>query len=421
MNAFIWNAIHQIHTWLHTVGADLKDQRTFVDAYCAMIRRVGLPVDRFFCSAAVLHPLVHSRAWKWIGGQITDFEFPRLQVREHSDLFESEISDKDPPILKLIKGAPFVRVRVTDEVLSDDLAWMKEDGYTDMFGLPTPGTGGGKLEGGFTWATKIPGGFTEDHLEVIRGTLLSLATVLRFQISKFKCKTLLNIYLGEDAGNRVHGGEIERGEGLAIRSVIWFSDIRNFTRMSGQLSRKELIDLINGVFEVTAEVIRENKGQVLKFMGDGLMAIFGTGAKSFQRSSFTADEKRDVDDQAAVVCRHARLAAETLQSRLSALRQEREANGLLGASVGIGLHYGDVSYGNVGAEERLDFTVLGPHVNLASRTESLCSKLGAQVLCTSDFAELDQDGVDKWISQGEHMVKGVAEPVHIYKLLQDGD
>lgn len=296
---------------------------------------------------------------------------------------------------------------------------MKEDGYTDLFGLPTPGTGDGKMEGGFTWATKAPGGFTDDHIQVLRGTLLSLSTVLRFQANKLTCRSLLNIYLGEDAGSRVYGGAIERGEGLAIRSVIWFSDIRNFTHISGELRRTELIDLINGVFEVTAEVIHEHKGQVLKFMGDGLMAIFSTGSKSFQRSSFSSDEKRSVDEDAASVCRHARLAAETLQTRLEAMRKEREAKDLKGASVGIGLHYGDVSYGNVGAKERLDFTVLGPHVNLASRTESLCSKLGAQVLCTADFAELDHDGTDCWASQGEHSVKGAAEPVQIFKLKQE--
>jgi len=130
-------------------------------------------------------------------------------------------------MLQLIKGAPFVRVKATELVLSDDIAWMKEDGYTDLFGLPTPGTGDGKMEGGFTWATKAPDGFTEDHIQVLRGTLLSLSTVFRFQANNLTCRSLLNIYLGEDAGSRVYGGAIERGQGLAIRSVIWFSDIRN--------------------------------------------------------------------------------------------------------------------------------------------------------------------------------------------------
>ena len=320
-------------------------------------------------------------------------------------------------MIQLINGARSVRYKATNTKLPDDLDWMKPDGYTDLFGLPSPRTGNGNLEGGFTWSTKAPGGFTDDHIAVFHGTLLSLTTVLRLQIMKFTSKSLLMTYLGQDAGARVHRGEIERGEGLTVRSVIWFSDIRGFTKLSGELNRVELVGLVNGVFEVTADVIREHKGQVLKFMGDGLMAIFSCGATSFQRSSFTAGEKRDIDERASSLCLHARRAACELQTRLAALRAQRQADGLRGAaSVGVGLHYGDVSYGNVGAPDRLDFTVLGPHVNLASRTESLCSRLSAQVLCTEDFAKLD-DHADAWMSRGEHDVKGVSDPVHIYELI----
>jgi adenylate cyclase len=177
----------------------------------------------------------------------------------------------------------------------------------------------------------------------------------------------------------------------------------------------ELVDLVNSVMEVTADVIRDHKGQTLKFMGDGLMAIFSALGSSFQRSSFSENEKRETDREAACMCRRARMAAVEVQKRLAALKEEREQKGLRGASVGVGLHYGNVSYGNVGAPERLDFTVLGPHVNLAARTESLCSKLGAKVLCTADFFDLDGD-VDVWSSRGAHVVKGVVDPVQIYEL-----
>ena len=201
-----------------------------------------------------------------------------------------------------------------------------------------------------------------------------------------------------------------------IRSVIWFSDIRGFTKMSNELERTAVVDLINGVFDVTASVIRKHKGQTLKFMSDGLMAIFSSATTSFQRSSLTKDEKRELDEQeGAQLCQAARMAAAEVQCQLAQLRRERQQERLRGASVGIGLHYGDVSYGNVGAAERLDFTVLGSAVNLASRTESLCSKLGAQVLCTQEFFELDGN-IDAWESRGEHQVKGVAKPVHVFEL-----
>lgn len=331
--------------------------------------------------------------------------------------------------MQLVKGAPYVRVKSTDAVIPDDMDWMHQDNYTELYGLASPNTGGSassessfqaerntiRLEGAFTWSTKAPGGFSDDHIAVFDGTLLSLATVLRLHIQEFTSKTLLMLYLGEDAGSRVHRGEIERGEGLTIRSVIWFSDIRGFTAMSGELSRLELLDLVNSIMEITADVIRLYKGQTLKFMGDGLMAIFSPLGSNFLRSSFSERDRREFDKEAVCMCRRARRAAEEFQKRLAALKLEREQKGLRGASVGVGLHYGDVSYGNVGALERLDFTVLGPHVNLASRTESLCSKLGAKVLCTSVFYNMDGDE-GAWSSRGAHEVKGVADPVQIYEL-----
>jgi adenylate cyclase len=327
-------------------------------------------------------------------------------------------------MFQLMVGAEFVRIKATDDDIPGDCDWMLKENYSELYGLPaTPGgtyslenAASGQLEGGFTWTTKAEGGFTDAQLEVLNKTVFALATVLRLYIMRFTSRFLLMTYLGEDAGTRVHQGEIERGEGLTIRSAIWFSDVRGFTEMSGELHRGELIDMINGVFEITQKIVRKHNGQVLKFMGDGCMAIFTSSTSTFQRTSFTLDEKRELDDcQGAQVCRRARLAAAEVQECLKALKKERESKGLRGASIGIGLHYGDISYGNVGAPDRLDFTVLGPHVNLASRTESLCGKLSAKVLATADFVKLDGDA-DAWKSRGEHNVKGVIEPIQVFEL-----
>jgi len=190
------------------------------------------------------------------------------------------------------------------------------------------------------------------------------------------------------------------------------------TAMSGKLSRSEVVDLLNSVFEVTQRVIRKHQGQVLKFMGDGCMAIFSSETVGFRRTSFTDLQKDDLDaEQGPIVCHRARLAAADLETELCKLQQEREAKGLHAASVGVGLHYGDVVYGNVGATDRLDFTVLGPSVNLASRTESLCSKLGAQVLATEDFVNLEGQS-DAWKERGEYHVKGVEDAVKVFELVK---
>jgi len=203
--------IQELHVWLHNKGIDLKDQHTFVDAFCCKLREVGLPVDRFFCGAQVLHPLVAARGWKWIDGHITDFGWSQEDEHKRPKTFPVDTRKaSDPPMIQMINGAPFVRVRVTDPVLPQDCDWMKTDHYTDLFGLPSPNTGSGKLEGGFTWSTKAPDGFADAHIAVLKGTLLSrLVTVLRLHIMKFTSQTLLMTYLGKDAGTRVHRGEIE--------------------------------------------------------------------------------------------------------------------------------------------------------------------------------------------------------------------
>lgn len=327
---------------------------------------------------------------------------------------------------QLMTGASSVNIKNTDADIPSDCDWIIQEGYTELFALPPPGKLGawsvqagvqtGKLEGGFTWSTKRPGGFSNDDKTVLARTIGALSTVTRLYIALENSKTLLQAYLGEDAGSRVHRGEIDRGDGLTIRSVVWFSDVRGFTNMSCELSRTALIDVLNSVFELTHKIIQKHGGQVLKLIGDGCMAIFSQSSKGFQRLSFSTDDKMEIDDeQGARVCASARMAAAELQYELGQLKVERESRGLRGASVGVGLHYGDVSYGNVGAADRLDFTVLGPCVNLSSRTEGMCSKLGAKVLATGQFVHLDQEP-DVWKCRGDYELKGVNCPTTLFEL-----
>lgn len=207
---------------------------------------------------------------------------------------------------QIIVGANSVRIKATDDVIPPDCDGMIKENYTDLYGLPTPGMGSkrwsldsaahGRL-GGYTWSTKSKSGFTNEQIEVLNQTVYALSTVFRLHIARFTSKTLLMTYLGEDAGVRVYKGDIERGEGLTVRSFVWFSDVRGFTQLSGELNRHELVDLINCVFEITETVIRKHKGQVLKYMGDGCMAIFTACSNGFQRMSFSSDEKVVLDDE----------------------------------------------------------------------------------------------------------------------------
>jgi adenylate cyclase len=425
--------IDTIHNWLHSAGVAMPSPRDFVDAYCVQLRSLDIPIDRFWMSAVVLHPLTAAHAVKWEaeGGRITE----RSWSRDHFIRFVTNPADNQQaaasrsPMYQLMMGAASVTIKDTDSDIPPDCNWMIPEGYTELFALPPPGkfeawsleagVQPGKLEGGFTWSTKQVGGFTEQEKEILIRTVGALSTVTRLYIALENSKSLLQAYLGEDAGSRVHRGEIDRGEGLTIRSVVWFSDVRGFTQMSCELSRLELIDVLNSVFELTHKIIHKHGGQILKLIGDGCMAIFSQSSKGFQRHSFSSGDKIEIDDeQGARVCASARMAAAELQSELSQWKLQRETRGLKGASVGVGLHYGDVSYGNVGAAERLDFTVLGPCVNLASRTEGMCSNLGAKVLATGQFVQLDRDP-DAWKCRGEYELKGVSCPTTIFELRED--
>jgi adenylate cyclase len=403
-----------LHTWLLSESVEYElEKHDFIKGYCELVRELDVPVDRFFCAASILHPQVSVKKWTWeFPNKITEYSFSPEELANRKD----EFLQGNGPIVQMRAGAEFVRIRATDDDLPPDCQWMIDENYTELYGLPASKKGNETaLQGGFTWATKSPNGFTEDHIEFLRKSLLSLSTVVRLRIAHTTSKALLMAYLGEDAGARVHSGEIQRGDGLTIRSVIWFSDIRGFTQMSGELNRDEILPIINGVFEITDEIVRKHNGQVLKYMGDGCMAIFSQA--SFHRESLSENQKRDVDDEyGAKLCHRAMLAAAQVQERLASLKQEREEKGLRGVSVGIGLHYGDCVYGNVGSPSRLDFTVIGPHVNLASRIESLCSKLHVDILASENFKKLSGGCPVAWTSHGEHQVKGVPQPVGVYEL-----
>uniref|UniRef100_A0A7S3LJJ9 Guanylate cyclase domain-containing protein n=1 Tax=Amphora coffeiformis TaxID=265554 RepID=A0A7S3LJJ9_9STRA len=429
--------------WCLTTGCDAPTMQHFIRGYASQLQAVGLPVDRIFFAAVVLHSLTATRVWKLMDGTLTETAWSRTEWRDFQQnlatLAESEMNQRmgRAPLYLLMKGAPFVQILVDDEDRPADCDWMVEEGFTELYALPA-GTQYNhnyyndsqkswqlqqpqhhdQLQSGFTWATRQPGGFTPVQLQVLNQSRMALVASMRLHVARMNAQSLLQTYLGEDAGERVYRGEIERGEGLTVRAAIWFSDVRGFTALSGKLSRPEIVDVLNGVFEVTQRVIRKHQGQVLKFMGDGCMAIFSSETVGFRRTSFTDLQKGDLDaEQGPVVCRRARLAATDLEVELCKLRQEREAKGLHAAAVGVGLHYGDVVYGNVGATDRLDFTVLGPSVNLASRTESLCSKLGAKVLATGDFVKLEGHS-HAWKERGEHQVKGVEKPVAVFELVK---
>jgi adenylate cyclase len=210
--------------------------------------------------------------------------------------------------------------------------------------------------------------------------------------------SLLGAYLGDDAGRRVHSGEIERGSVESIRAVLWFADMRGFTKLADGTAGLEVIELLDEVFETLTAPLRSRGGQVLKFMGDGMLAIFPL-----------------LTDTQAETCRNAIDAAREAMHALDRVNRARAEASKPLAEVDLALHIGEVLYGNVGAADRLDFTVIGPAVNEAARIETLCEPLGRKVLVSAEFAAT-ADSCNALQPLGHHRLRGVREPRAIYGL-----
>ncbi len=210
---------------------------------------------------------------------------------------------------------------------------------------------------------------------------------------------LIETYLGKDAGQRVLGGTIERGSGETIRAALWSCDLQGFTKLADAMPRDQLLALMHDYFEGMVTTIDEHDGHVLKFIGDGILAIFNMG-----------------DD--AKSCRAALEAADRAMGRMAEVSAKRQAAGLPVTRFSIGLHVGDVLYGNIGAPNRLDFTVIGPAVNEVSRIESMCRALDQDLIVSSAFAKAANGSRERLVSLGRYVLRGVRRPQELFTLVQ---
>ncbi len=219
-----------------------------------------------------------------------------------------------------------------------------------------------------TWSTKVPGGFSDKQFADIESVIAPLARVAEIRALRRTAGNLIDTYVGHQTGERILSGKIRRGYIEAIRAAIWLSDMRGFTAVSEQLPPQALIDRLNRYFGAQVPAILDHGGEVLKFMGDGLLAIFTLGG----------------DGDATEVCRRSLSCAREVRKRICGLPRASESEDSI--RFGLALHVGEVMYGNIGGGNRLDFTCIGPAVNLAARLEKVASKLGETVVASADFA-----------------------------------
>lgn len=348
----------------------------------------GVPLARMTAFVRTLHPSVMGRSFTWLEGKAD------VEVREASWALLESATFKESPVARVFQTGELVRRRLAGEVEFADLRTMGAQGFTDYAAFPLKFMGGSVHA--ITFATRAPGGFTDAHLDALGHVVRPLSRVGETLALMRTAVNLLNAYVGNDAGDRILKGQIQRGDTQNIDCVIWFSDLRGFTRLSGERTPTEIIAVLNEFFDCQVPAIERAGGQVLKFIGDGLLAIFPLG-----RGRSTAE----VGDAAVRASREAMEA-------LLALNQARTGRGEDPLAFGVALHVGEVAYGNIGGAGRLDFTAIGPAVNLASRIEGLTGKLGKPVLLSAALAAaLPARGP----SAGTFELKGVAGATEVFE------
>ncbi len=392
MNLPAIGASDSVVAWLMGDGRRLPTPGEMFGALCERLVAHGMPIDRVGLHVRTLHPEVAATRSLWLRGGGVPVETPYLYDSALQDAFRhspfATVYDTGETIRRRLDGA-------ADGFDFPILADLKAEGFTDYFVAPLRFSTD-QLHA-TTWASRREGGFRDIDLLTIERLSPVLAAITEVHEMHRMTRTLLSTYLGAQAGTRVLNGTIRRGDGETIAAALWYCDLRGFTTMSDALPHDEIIALLNAYFECMARPVHARGGEVLKFIGDAILAIFPI-----------AD---DLDRDRA--CRTALAAAEEALADLRQLNVARRTAGAAPLEVGIGLHTGSVAYGNIGAPGRLDFTVIGPAVNLVTRLESLCSTLGRPLLASARFAS---PCGSQLVSLGHHPLKGFAEPQEIFTL-----
>jgi adenylate cyclase len=377
---------------LHWLTNDAREERYIDNIFagmCLRLQRAGVPVKRATLHVLIQHP-------QWLGAKIMwadgmrEAEITRVDhdVRGRSEYIGS-------PASEIHDGATEVRENLArDPALGRQHAVydeMRAMGLTDYVAWPLYHTLGKRHM--VTFATDRACGFDEAQIASLSKLLPVLALVSEIRVKNRLARTLLETYVGSHAGELILAGATRRGAGTTVRAAIMICDLRDFTHISDNWPRDDVIDLLNGYFDAMSEPIARHGGEILKFIGDGLLAIFPLS-----------------QPQACANLLHAVTEA---RQAMMALNQKNNEAGRAPLNYGIGVHVGDVMYGNIGSTTRLDFTVIGPAVNMASRLEALTKQLGKNVLLSHAFADLVKNDFDLE-RIGQYPVRGFNDPVELF-------
>ncbi len=378
--------------WLVT---GITDQPYLDDLFvglCVRLRSFGLPLDRATLHLRTLHPQFGGATIRWNPGA-TKVVFTSVDrgVWQRPDYLSS-------PLKPLFEGeVEAIRARLdlptpegtTIYAIYDDL---RAEGIVDYVALPMQFVSGTRHA--CTWATRRAGGFSTAELQTIADLLPMLAMAAEIRLNRRITKNILEAYVGQRSGARILAGEISRGSGETISAAIWHCDLRGFSMLSERWPRDDLIASLNAYFDTMAAPVVDAGGEILKFIGDAMLAIFPMNEPK--------------------ACERALKAALEAEHGMAELNRQRRAAGQDELAFGLALHVGDVMWGNIGAQRRLDFTVIGPAVNVASRLDTLSKELRRPLVLSGTFVGHCSCAPEVTERLGRYPLRGIGQEVEVF-------
>lgn len=401
-------ALPAIADWVVAAGLAGKNEAALLDGFCRRALAAGLSLARAGVIIDTLHPVHEGRAVRW---RREDEGEPELIEYGPTTEGQAALNWQASVHFRMLEtGRSQMRVAIAPDAPSG--FWQVDpfaaEGMTEYFGLinrfARDGTIG-EMDCVYSyWVTDQPGGFADDDIGRLAGLMPALALALKCVSLARIAGTLCETYLGRDPGRRVLAGRIGRGAAERINAVLWYSDLRGFTHITDDAPPAQTIALLNDYAEAVISAIHDHGGDVLKLIGDGVLAIFPFGDRSNE------------------ACAGALAAEGALRDGLKKLNTKRAAAGKPVTEIYLGLHIGEVFYGNIGSRERLDFTVIGPAVNEVARIAAMCRSAERDALLSAPLAEaIATATAGALVSVGRYALRGVARPQELFTIDRSAD
>jgi adenylate cyclase len=385
--------IADIVAWLVDGAPSAASPEAIITEICERVVASGIPVWRAAMFVRTLHPQIMGRRFEWREGAGS------MTGEGSYEVFESA-SFRGSPVARVYQDGQPIRLRLDQPGQRGfpHLDELRAGGGTDYLAFPVKFSNG-EIHAG-VWVTRDPNGFTDAQCAALKRLEAPLARVTEIHALRRTAANLLDTYVGRDAGAHILAGQIRRGFSERIRAAIWISDMRGFTGFADGMPPSGLMELLNRYFDCQVVTIEKNGGEVLKFMGDGLLAIFPLSGM----------------DDPRTICNAAIAAAKEVREAIAALPDWPARPDPARPRYGLALHVGELLYGNIGAANRLDFTCIGPAVNLAARLEALSGRLGRTTLFSEQFARHCSAQV---VPLGEFDLAGFRAPQPVYGLADE--